>query len=66
MMLDCGVKQKSQVDLIYRVQTGKSVKMDFQMFLDALVKVAEMVYHPVDPAVALGRFLEERICLLSD
>ena len=67
LLVDSGVEPSQQnaskCDLIYRTVCRGNKKMEFKDFLDALVKVAELLFHKVvdDSSIALKALLEHHL-----
>ena len=66
MMLDCGVRgqylTQRELDLLFVAENKHNPNMDYQTFLQLLVKVAENRYHGTIPSrEALDRFLKEHM-----
>jgi len=57
------VKTNSKIDLIYKAVCAGGKRMGFDIFLDSLVKVAELLFHEVvdDSGAALRAFLDHHL-----
>jgi len=70
LLSDSGVEttqpNSSKCDLIYKAVCQDKKKMNFEAFLNALVKVAELLFHEVvdDSGIALKALLEHHLMSL--